>query len=158
MAGIVLCLMLFIYGILGKTLIGIGQNYESEFKSYEQSVGEPVSASFYATLASASWQGDGLSFISYINSKGLYGEVGLSLKESGDCNYVYNYLNEISLGQYNNQIDTLSSVFKQYNRITWFIRIGYEVSQYLFGNCCTTPTGCNNNRYHNGIYIVFIIY
>eukprot|EP01084_Bolivina_argentea_P174724 302656_1 len=137
--------------VASKTLVSIGQNYQSEFQAYEQAVDKPSGASFYTTFASPQqFQGDGLGFVSYINGDIVngYGELGLSLKESGNCGYIYNYLAAIVNGQYDNQIDTLSSIIKQYNSIIWLVRIGYEVSQNLFANCCS-GTNCDDSHYQN---------
>eukprot|EP01084_Bolivina_argentea_P049078 90310_1 len=152
----------YIVTVYGKTEILIGQNYQAEFESYVSAVGQPAGASFYTTFKTPSaFQGDGAAFVEYVNSKypGSYAELGLSLKESytqNQCNIIYNYLGEIANGQYDSQISELASVIKKYSNLKWLIRVGYEVSEFIFSY--KNPTGCqngyqpsdiDNTNYHN---------
>ena len=131
-----------------KTAILIGQNYESEFNDYITSVGQPAGASFYTTFKNPSaFQGDGLPFVDHVNSAypGSFAELGLSLKESyteSQCNIVYDYLGAIAQGEYDAQIDELSAVISKYSNLTWLIRVGYEVSEFIFSY--KLPSGCAN--------------
>ena len=108
------CTLLLITWCRSNTLVGIGQNYEGEYQSYVASMPgtPPNGSSFYSTFATNQFQGDGLGFVSYVNTNfpGTYAELGLSLKESGNCAYIYNYLQDITQSKYDNQIDQLSAV------------------------------------------------
>ena len=144
------------------TEILIGQNYEAEFESYVSAAGKPNGASFYTTFKTPSaFQGDGAQFVEYVNSNypGSYAELGLSLKESysqNQCNIIYEYCGQIANGQYDSQINELASVIKKYSNLKWLIRVGYEVSELIFGY--KNPSGCqngyqpsdiDNTNYHN---------
>ena len=158
----VLSFIISSYGLVSGTELLIGQNYQAEFESYVSAVGKPNGASFYTTFKTPTqFQGDGAAFVEYVNNNypGSYAELGLSLKESytqSQCNIIYEYCGQIANGQYDTQIQELATVIKKYSNLKWLIRVGYEVSELIFGY--KNPSGCqngyqpsdiDNTNYHN---------
>lgn len=139
----------------GKTRLLIGQTFQQEYQGYLEGSGlTPQGSSHYATFYLGKIeQGDdnpNANFLDWVinNNHGEYALVALSIKDntmagnygqmvdnSGsnfNSNAIWEALNDISSGQWDQQIDDFANIIKNRPNTKFLIRIGYEVSLMLF--------------------------
>jgi hypothetical protein len=140
----------------GKTLVMIGQTFQSEYVGYINGTGKaPAGSSHYAEIYSGKInQGDDANnqaFLKWVSAN--YPDscmlVAISIKDNpaaggygslnpNDPNYnpraVYQACKDIAAGKWDAQIDSIAGTFKANPRITFAVRIGYEVSMGMFAN------------------------
>ncbi len=139
----------------GNTVLLIGQTYQQEYIDYKNGTGlTPSGGSHYSTIFyGAIEQGDdnpNANFLDWIRStqSNPYALVALSIKDNtmaggygqmtrddlGDFNpnAVWDACVAINNGEWDTQIDALANTFAQRSDVKFYVRIGYEVSLFLF--------------------------
>ncbi len=128
----------------GKTLSLIGQTWKQEFVDYVNGTGiTPAGSSHYAEI----WSGEvnqgndafGNSYLTYINDTypGAYALIAISIKDNpgaGGYGDVPSAISAIAnTNQWDDEIEKLARTFKQHSNLKFMVRLGYEVSLYMFG-------------------------
>ena len=127
----------------GKTLLLIGQTWQQEFQNYVNAVKPPAGSSHYGEIYKGEInQGDdafGNNFLTYVNNTypGAYALVAISIKDNpgaGGYGNTYSALKDIAAGKWDAQIDQFAQTFAAHSDLKFFVRLGYEVSLYMFAS------------------------
>ncbi len=139
----------------GNTVLLIGQTYQEEYKGYINGTGlTPAGGSHYATFYSGTIeQGDDkpdAKFLDYIRStqKDPYALVALSIKDNTkaggygqminpawgefNSNAIWEACVDIRDGKWDSKIDQFAQTFASRPDVKFYLRVGYEVSLFLF--------------------------
>ncbi|OJJ20261.1 hypothetical protein BKI52_17495 [marine bacterium AO1-C] len=139
----------------GKTLLLIGQTFQSEYQNYAQGVGtKPAGSSHYGSIyLGAIEQGDddpNAVFLDWVRNyqANPYALIALSIKDNTAAgnygqmispdwdqfnpNAVHDALVAINNGEWDARIDQFGDTFASRPDVKFFVRIGYEVSLLLF--------------------------
>ncbi len=125
----------------GKTVLLIGQTWQQEFQDYVSGVKPPGGSSHYGEIYSGEInQGNdafGNGFLTYMNNTypGAYALIAISIKDNpgaGGFGDTYSALQAINSGNLDTQIDKIAQTFADHSNLKFYVRLGYEVSLYMF--------------------------
>ena len=125
----------------GKTVLLIGQTWQQEFQDYVSGVKPPAGSSHYGEIYSGEInQGNdafGNGFLTYMNNTypGAYALIAISIKDNpgaGGFGDTYSALQAINSGNLDTQIDKIAQTFADHSNLKFYVRLGYEVSLYMF--------------------------
>jgi len=139
----------------GKTILLIGQTFQSEYQNYAQGIGtKPAGSSHYGSIyLGAIEQGDddpNAVFLDWVRNyqTNPYALIALSIKDNTAAgnygqmispdwdqfnpNAVHDALVAINNGEWDTRIDQFGDTFASRPDVKFFVRIGYEVSLLLF--------------------------
>ena len=147
----------------GHTHLLIGQNWQHEFYDYSRFFGQlPSGPSFYtAQLVSGQplvWMGDGLPFVHDVlnrtyEGRGANAELTLAWKYAkGGCAAIQKMSIDIAAGLYDMQLDEMATVFNTFPKITFLLRVEYEVSYELF--TCVSARVCTDQTYQHAFQVL----
>ncbi len=138
-----------------KTILLVGQTYKAEYENYKTETGlTPIGSSHYGTLFTGTIeQGDDspdVLFLDWVrgSQSNPYALVAISIKDNPsaggygqmvnptganfDANAIWQSLIDISAGNWDTQIDAYAKTMKDRPDTKFYLRIGYEVSLFLF--------------------------
>ena len=133
----------------GKTNLLIGQTWQQEFIDYVNAYKAPAGSSHYGEIYSGEVnQGDdafGNNFLTYMNNNypGAYALVAISIKDNpgaGGYGDTYSALRDIVAGRWDAEIDKFARTFADHSDLKFYVRLGYEVSLYMFASGGDTQT------------------
>ena len=139
----------------GNTVLLIGQTFQNEYQGYKSGTGlTPAGGSHYGTLYLGTIeQGDdnpNSAFLDWIRNQqsNPYALVALSIKDNTraggygqminpawgefNSNAIWEACRDIKNGKWNNKIDEFADIFASRPDVKFYLRIGYEVSLFLF--------------------------
>jgi beta-mannanase len=140
----------------GKTILVVGQTFQSEYKNYADGIGiKPAGSSHYGSIYLGTLeQGDDdpdAKFLDWVRNyqTNPYALIALSIKDNTAAggygqmispdwdqfnpNSVHDALTAINNGEWDARIDQFAQTFASRPDVKFFVRIGYEVSLLMFG-------------------------